>query len=909
MTSNPPVFILPQGFTIGTMARLLRTHGASQRDVQQCLGQRFVLAPQERDARELADVMPEHVPACVAYLEQVAPELLVRAVPMAPPCVPPSSPPPSPPAAPSPPPALPKALSATALAPSSAKAPPKPKAPAINFDAIPHELQAGQFFVMWRFVPKKDKQGKLKWTKPPMQRDGSLASTTNSATWCSFDEARAALALRRPNGSPFFDGMGRVFCPDDPMQTFGFDLDNCIAPDANAARRLSADAQEAVRELSTYAELSPSGDGVHIIGKGKLPGAHYTNNKLGREAYDSSKAGRYLTITGQVLPGFDAIRQSDSAMLAKWHALWDTHAPSNRATPPHGARAQEPTTSPGSVQFIANVILEGRGLPQDAVDLIRHQAGLDKHYNSDGSLGVYAACIEMARAGFTDVEMISVLTDSENALAEVVLRRRAHSRQSAAQWLVKYQLKQARKAAAQGLGAAQVQGKGDHYGVAMAFIDRIEMETGHRPVYSRGSFWTVNDNLWEPLALDQAAVHVGRHFGGRKNVMKSGDFKAIATLAANAVEDADFFDAAPAGVAGPDKFWRVDGGKVVSELLTPDHRQRMRLPTEPEFGSPPPMFIKVLTDSMGAHARGNEQVHLLRLCLGAALVGTLWKYRVALCLKGPTTAGKSVVLAVFRSLFPKDMVGATNPAKWDKEYFVAALAGRRLNIVGELDSQAPIPGGAFKTVTGGDVIEGRHPTHRPFHFVCLCAHIFNGNQLPPTTDRSNAFFVRWRVVVFEKARASGEVIVSLADKIIATELAQVAGWLLEGAAVLPQGTLPTTAAHEEEVRRWRYANNSAAAFAVDPSWCSLVSSAEISGELLYSRYCVYAKETGTQSFKRTTFYDNLMELGGALGIARIERNHAVWFAGIQLVAHETPFFDLERVPAPLPTTELGAKPP
>ena len=344
---------------------------------------------------------------------------------------------------------------------SAVAMPAKPKAPAINLAAIPPELQTGRFFVLWRFLLKKDKQGKLKWTKPPYQSNGQYASTTNPATWCTLAEAKAALAKFNPDGSAMFDGIGRVFSPDDPVQKFGFDLDGCIAPDANGVEKPTPEAQQAIEELACYAEHSPSGEGVQILGLGKLPGPHFTNNKLGREAYDSTKAGRYLTMTGQVLPGFETLRAPEPTTLAKWHGKWSTHAHPNQLSAATvaatggptgaGAGARTGTGTGGAapplaaantqpIQFLANVALDSRGLPQDIIDLIRRQDGLDRHYNSDGSLAVYAACIEMARATFSDLEMLSVLSDPANALADVALRRRKRNRQSAGQWLMKYQL-------------------------------------------------------------------------------------------------------------------------------------------------------------------------------------------------------------------------------------------------------------------------------------------------------------------------------------------------------------------------------------------------------------------------------------------------------------------------------------
>jgi putative DNA primase/helicase len=109
------------------------------------------------------------------------------------------------------------------------------------------------------------------------------ASSTDSLTWRSFEEAVQALKTGR------YDGVGFVFCSGDPY--CGVDLDDCRNPETG---ELEEWAEKIVRKLGGYAEASPSGRGVHIIVKGKAP-----NRKRGKvEAYSSE---RYFTMTGEVL--------------------------------------------------------------------------------------------------------------------------------------------------------------------------------------------------------------------------------------------------------------------------------------------------------------------------------------------------------------------------------------------------------------------------------------------------------------------------------------------------------------------------------------------------------------------------------------------------------------------------------
>jgi putative DNA primase/helicase len=93
-----------------------------------------------------------------------------------------------------------------------------------------------------------------KKTKVPYRPNGKHASTKNPKTWRSFDEVVNAYE----NGG--FDGIGFVFTTEDPYA--GVDLDDCRDP---ATGEITPEAQEIIAKLASYAEVSVSGTGVHII--------------------------------------------------------------------------------------------------------------------------------------------------------------------------------------------------------------------------------------------------------------------------------------------------------------------------------------------------------------------------------------------------------------------------------------------------------------------------------------------------------------------------------------------------------------------------------------------------------------------------------------------------------------------
>jgi primase-polymerase (primpol)-like protein len=162
---------------------------------------------------------------------------------------------------------------------------PLPLAP--NFDAFPPILTGQSHWVLWRYSLKDGK-----WTKVPKKPDGRNASTANAATWCTFNVARTAYA----RGG--FDGVGIVLTGEplaNGLYLIGMDFDHCLNAGA-----LDDDPREAIDSLDTYAEISPSGEGVRLflLHDKLIPAKKINISDKSREIYSG---GRYLTVTGHTL--------------------------------------------------------------------------------------------------------------------------------------------------------------------------------------------------------------------------------------------------------------------------------------------------------------------------------------------------------------------------------------------------------------------------------------------------------------------------------------------------------------------------------------------------------------------------------------------------------------------------------
>ena len=164
-----------------------------------------------------------------------------------------------------------------------------------QWDNLPPACRISPQSVLWRYAERDGKK-----TKIPLDRFGKLASSTAPHTWCHLDEARKALE------SGIGDGIGFVFTRASGIT--GIDLDHCR--DASTGE-IDAWAEAYLNRLNSYSEISPSGEGIHILVKGALPSGvdgkrkNFAGDgyrpKAGIEMYCS---GRYFTMTGARLADY-----------------------------------------------------------------------------------------------------------------------------------------------------------------------------------------------------------------------------------------------------------------------------------------------------------------------------------------------------------------------------------------------------------------------------------------------------------------------------------------------------------------------------------------------------------------------------------------------------------------------------
>jgi putative DNA primase/helicase len=150
------------------------------------------------------------------------------------------------------------------------------------YEFIPNELKMLKNWVCWQAAPDPKAHSGIS-KKPINPQTGGFAMSNNPDTWSDFATAVEV--------SSDFAGIGFMFSGSG---YFGVDIDDA---DESLSEYLNGNRNNIIGEfidtLQSYAELSNSKKGIHIICKGKLPDGGRRKGNV--EMYDS---GRFFVIKG-----------------------------------------------------------------------------------------------------------------------------------------------------------------------------------------------------------------------------------------------------------------------------------------------------------------------------------------------------------------------------------------------------------------------------------------------------------------------------------------------------------------------------------------------------------------------------------------------------------------------------------
>lgn len=160
----------------------------------------------------------------------------------------------------------------------------------VQLNNIPQSLKDSALWCCWRLQARA---GEDKPTKVPYNPlTGKGAKSNDRTTFARFGQAQMALDMNR------YDGLGIGIFDDLCV----IDLDHCV----DRSGSFTDLSTEIFETMNTYAEMSPSGEGVHIYFR--APGLVYDKEKYyiknphnGIEVYVAGSTNRFITVTGDAL--------------------------------------------------------------------------------------------------------------------------------------------------------------------------------------------------------------------------------------------------------------------------------------------------------------------------------------------------------------------------------------------------------------------------------------------------------------------------------------------------------------------------------------------------------------------------------------------------------------------------------
>lgn len=241
----------------------------------------------------------------------------------------------------------------------------------MSFSNLPERMKSYHNWVIWRLEQTKDKKD----TKIPYSVKGGYASVSDPATWASYAEAVNAY---QQGG---FSGIGFVFTGTPFV---AIDIDDCLNP---ATNELTAEAQDTVKVLHTYTEISQSGTGLHLVMEGHLPDGRRKNHPF--EMYGNG-SNRYFAMTGNIWGNIQDI-SDDQIAIDFIHQTYIQSADSSKEKKSNTSRSK-PVTNASSPVLPDEKILKKAFSAKNGDKFARLWAGDTSDYENDDSRADFALC-------------------------------------------------------------------------------------------------------------------------------------------------------------------------------------------------------------------------------------------------------------------------------------------------------------------------------------------------------------------------------------------------------------------------------------------------------------------------------------------------------------------------------------
>lgn len=711
------------------------------------------------------------------------------------------------------------------------------------FEKIPQEMRACNNWVCWQAVPDEKSHSGIKKV-PICALNGNPAKSNDPTTWTNMQNA--VIAMKGGN----FSGIGFMF---SESKFFGVDIDDCRE---EVERYLNGDKSgiigEFIETLGSYAELSQSGNGIHIICKGSLPDGARRKDKI--EMYDS---GRYFIMTGKQIGSYTDVANC-TENIKSLHAKYLGNPQKKTVRKPaeaasnltekeiidkmcaasvkanalyHGDFSSYQSQSEADMAF-CNILAFWCGGDTSLMDSIYRKSGLmrDKwdRRTSGSTYGkiLLDRCasdcrefyephkkdsfrIKNKNAADTEIELHS-LDDTGNAermrdIFSNILRYNFTDKR----WM--YYTK----------GKWKCDDKGAVFSAADVILERMKKEA---------ALWAEQDG---GSMMNNFQKHMKR---SRSHNSKYAMIKEFEHLVPVSPSEMDIHKTL---VNCPDSVIDLENGEKIPH--EPQLYMTKMLGTSmPENPKNPEKWLKFLDDIFNGD---KELIRYVQKALGYSLSG-LTQEQCVFFLYGTGRNGKSTFLEVIRLILgdyatniqPESIMIKQNSSNANTD--IARLKGARFVTSVEPNEGMRLNEGLIKQLSGDDMVTARKLYGDEFEYRPEFKLWMATNHKPTIRGTDTGIWRRIHIIPFTTIIPEEKVDKNLSDK-LREEMSDILIWIMEGYRLWKHEGLNKPKAVQDAIKEYRSEMDVISAF-LDSDYC--MDGGEAKASVLYSVYCKWAAE-------------------------------------------------------------------
>ncbi len=313
------------------------------------------------------------------------------------------------------------------------------------------------------------------------------------------------------------------------------------------------------------------------------------------------------------------------------------------------------------------------------------------------------------------------------------------------------------------------------------------------------------------------------------------------------------------------------------ELHSPAIFDVVQLPVAYEPTALCPQFDRYLETTLE-----REVIPLVEEIIGYCLISDT-RFEKAVMAVGAGANGKSVLLDTIRSFLGTENVSTVALQDLEENRFrVAELYGKLANIFADLDDRALNSSSVFKTLVTGDRITAERKFSHPFSFCPFAKLIFSANSLPPSKDRTLAFYRRWLIIPFERTFEGKEADKELRVK-LRNELPGILNRALRGLLRLfSEGKFSEAKAVKAALEEYRRENDTVASFVAE--FVEEDANTTTAKKKFYGAYRNWCETQGLRPVTQKQLKASLKHLFPKLDEVRPSSGRAPWhWVGIKLI--------------------------